>query len=451
MLGGDPAAGLAGDEQPPSPEELMALLEMMQQSGMDMSQVPPDLKTMLDNVKRQKGAKGGKGKGGVGADDVPTEEITPKPGFVIKTYEKPSGYKVFINVCSSDRVAAPGGWTNGLMPEEVAAALEKLQTSDGPDASAAALAPSEVEALRFPLACGPPRVDADRKGATATSIDVVFNEDILRAAQAARRLKVFVIEMCLGWVAKKLGAELDPRYKLPKMRYKGEVVATQRIRADDKRKALVTVLPQVEEEPSFALRTKKAPAPPPVGPAAPTTSTAATSATAPAASGTAGSAPPAAAAGAGPGPSSFAFGAAGGKAGAAAGSPAPRVKVEYEGRPVEWIRVTVDLDLDPGRAGSGPGSCGVPEGLTVEVAGRSVFVRPGLGRAEVVVPLQFAASAEGSTAACEPLPGGTAGVRLVVRLPYRSLDEHLADARAQAPLAFGQLGLASSSLLELEP
>lgn len=40
--------------------------------------------------------------------------------------------------------------------------------------------------------------------------------------------------MSLGWVGNKLGGKLDPRYKLPKMRYKGEVVASQRIRADDK-------------------------------------------------------------------------------------------------------------------------------------------------------------------------------------------------------------------------
>ncbi|KAG2487959.1 hypothetical protein HYH03_013399, partial [Edaphochlamys debaryana] len=215
----------------------------------------------------------------------------------------------------------------------------------------------------------PPRVDADRKGATATSIDVVFNEDILRAAQG-------------GEAAQEAGAELDPRYKLPKMRYKGEVVATQRIRADDKRKALVTVLPQVEEEPSFALRTKKAPAPPPVGPAAPTTSTAATLRHCPCRIriGTAGSAPPAAAAGAGRGP--------------AASRSGQRV---------------------------------------ARLGGGGVASAAGQGRVR------------GAAGGVDP------GVRLVVRLPYRSLDEHLADARAQAPLAFGQLGLASSSLLELEP
>lgn len=35
--------------------------------------------------------------------------------------------QVFINVCSSSRVAAPGGWQGGVMPDEVAAALDKMQ------------------------------------------------------------------------------------------------------------------------------------------------------------------------------------------------------------------------------------------------------------------------------------------------------------------------------------
>ncbi len=47
-------------------------------------------------------------------------------------------------------------------------------------------------------------------------------------------VQALLIEVATGWVANKLGGELDPRYKLPKMRYKGEVVAPQRIRADDK-------------------------------------------------------------------------------------------------------------------------------------------------------------------------------------------------------------------------
>ncbi|KAG2433462.1 hypothetical protein HXX76_008519 [Chlamydomonas incerta] len=427
----------------PTPEELLALVELLQQQGMNMDQVPADLKTMLDNVKRQK-ASAGKGPA---TQDAPTEEITPEPGFVIKTNEMKTGGKVFINVCSHDRVTAPGGWSNGVMPDEVAAALEKLQNAGG-DAGAANMSPGEVEALRFPLACGAPRADTDRKGLPCTAIDVVFNSDVVRAAAAARKLKAMLIEMSLGWVGNKLGGELDSRYKLPKMRYKGEVVASQRIRADDRRKKLVTELRDVDEEPSFALRTKKAPVPPPVvaqGPAP-------LAAAAAPASGTERNADKQSAGGAGPASNQYP------NSGAAAGpSAAPTYGVQYEGRPVQWVQVTVDL---PATGSPSSAAAEQPVGTSVEVCGRSIYIRVGSGAPELHVPLQFGVSAEGASATWkqqQPSAGGgkaagsQPGHQLVVRLPYRGLNDYLADARAQAPLAFGQLSFASKALLELEP
>ena len=35
----------------------------------------------------------------------------------MKTQDE-TGRKVFINVCGSDRVAAPGNWSNGRVPQE---------------------------------------------------------------------------------------------------------------------------------------------------------------------------------------------------------------------------------------------------------------------------------------------------------------------------------------------
>ncbi|KAG2449264.1 hypothetical protein HYH02_005421 [Chlamydomonas schloesseri] len=443
-----PGAGPTDGGPEPSPEELLALVELLQQQGLNMDQVPDDLKTMLDNVKRQK-ATAGKGPA---APEAPTEEITPEPGFVIKTTESKTGGKVFINVCSHERVAAPGGWTNGIMPDEVAAALEKLQNAGG-DAGAANMSPGEVEALRFPLACGPPRPDTDRKGAACTAIDVVFNSDVVRAAATARKLKAMIIEVSLGWVGNKLGGELDPRYKLPKMRYKGEVVASQRIRADDKRKKLVTELRDVDEEPSFALRTKKAPTPPPVLAQAPTPAASAVPSTLVTSSS----------------PAQQAAGQNQSSSPAAAPSVTPTYKVEYEGRPVQWVQVTVDIPPSASPAVAAQHT----QGVSVDLCGRSLYVRAGPGSPELHVPLQFAVSAEGASATWQQQhqqqqqqrsaaaagggkgPGGTlpqqSNQQLVVRLPYRGLDDYLADARAQAPLAFGQLSFASKALLELEP
>eukprot|EP00983_Pelagomonas_calceolata_P049936 1141722-Pelagomonas_calceolata.AAC.3 len=63
------------------------------------------------------------------------------------------------------------------------------------------------------------------------------------------------LSFCCFGIAKKLPStsiKLDMKFKLPKMRYKGEVVETQRIRVD--KKPLVSEVKDVPEEPTFALR-----------------------------------------------------------------------------------------------------------------------------------------------------------------------------------------------------
>lgn len=41
------------------------------------------------------------------APQAEAEEITPEPGFVVKTADEESGTKIFINVCGSDKVKLP--------------------------------------------------------------------------------------------------------------------------------------------------------------------------------------------------------------------------------------------------------------------------------------------------------------------------------------------------------
>lgn len=87
---------------------------------------------------------------------------------------------------------------------------------------------------------------------TCTQIDILTN-------LLYRPLKVYLINMAMGWVQQKKEIELDPKYKLPKMRYKGNNgnVTPQTMRMDAK--PLVTEMRDVPEAPQFPLLTKKRP------------------------------------------------------------------------------------------------------------------------------------------------------------------------------------------------
>jgi hypothetical protein len=75
-------------------------------------------------------------------------------------------------------------------------------------------------------------------GAECTVYDIVLNSEVVKNAKApgplARRLKSFLVELCMGWVSHKHNVRLDPKYKLPRSSYKGESKGTHRIRADSK-------------------------------------------------------------------------------------------------------------------------------------------------------------------------------------------------------------------------
>ena len=49
---------------------------------------------------------------------------------------------------------------------------------------------------------------------------------------SCRPLKTFLVELAMGLAAEKHGVQLDPAWKLPKMRYKGETVQPQLLRLE---------------------------------------------------------------------------------------------------------------------------------------------------------------------------------------------------------------------------
>ncbi|KAF5828217.1 pre-RNA processing PIH1/Nop17-domain-containing protein [Dunaliella salina] len=445
----DKLASELGDD---SPEQLMALLEHLQgQEGLENAS--PDLAELLRNVKREKGER---------TEEVPTEEIEPEPGFVVKTQDVNTKHKVFINMCGHPRVAAPGNWEGGVMPESVQNALDNVDN----------LTEAEAGTLRFPLSMSTLREDVDKKGEPCTTLDCCLNNDVIAMASKHRPLKSFLIELAVSWVSHKHKMELDMKFKLPKMRYKGEVVGTQRIRVD--KKPLVSEVKDVPEEPTFPLRATKA-APPEAKPQLSTSSPQPHQAPQSASR----SGPPSSSSGtnvrgSGPaGPPSI----QGTNVQPATGSLHTMFKllgkVECHGRPVQSMSFAAELPpclqqaptLHPSQqqqqqvSGSGwtlQGLQAVAGAVRVEVCGRDVFLgHPGYQ--ELQVPLPFAASSQNASVTLEALSStstaGSTGCQAAivrVQLQYASLSDLLAQAVAQKPHQYGQLGLANTTALELE-
>ncbi|KAJ9522871.1 hypothetical protein QJQ45_023658 [Haematococcus lacustris] len=491
------------DANEASAEELLALVEEIQRQTGSLDDVPPDLAQLLRRVKKEQGKP---------VEDIPSEEIIPRPGFVVKTSDA-SGAKVFINMCGHDKVAAPGNWQGLQVPEEVQAALDNVDS----------LTDAQQESLRFPLSMTPPQPDVDKKGAACTTFDCCLNEDVIKTAALHRGLKLFIIELAINWIAHKhkmqasqqpqcvthtasdvqacrqpsrcvaamtrpvsrravatcdsSDLQLDPKFKLPKMRYKGgDKVLPQRIRLD--RKRLVTEVADVPEPPVFPLLTKK------VAPGKLESlsnggaRTAATSAprSAPATEAAAAAAP--AEKGAGNLNGSVVPDKTASKPGIAnkAAAPSPRLlgSPEFHGRPVQTISLSVELPAElcashltdrdwpmgsagPGKSehqqgsgqqGAGPGASCLARAVRVEVCAERVLVgAPGC--AELVVQLPVAVDDQGAEVRLDvssrPLP------TLLLRLKPLLLDQLIARAQAQIPHSFGQLGLKTSMALELEP
>ena len=365
---------------------MLSLLESLDADGKDLSSISPDLPQLMANIKKQKGQPN--------ADDVPTEEVTPTPSFAIKTTCLRTGMKVFINIVHSSKIPAPGNWQHGV-PEEVQKALETREDAVG----------SGSEHLRFPLSAGQAKQDLDKKGERCITVDCILNTDIVSQAAAFRPLKAFLIELAIGWVAHKTQLELDPKFKLPRMKYKGDEVEKQNIRVE--RKKLVCEVSEVDEEPSFALRTTKAPAPP-----APT-------------------------------PESLPIKVSVDQTKAPSSNPSavPSIRdikcsVECKGRPADKIELGVILPQDSE-------SKDLSDCIFIEASGRSALISiPGFNDLRLTLPYAVEGSA---IASIDPETR-----RLQVQLTIIPVQIYLDQLRNKKPVAFGELGLHSDGLLDLD-
>lgn len=162
-----------------------------------------------------------------------------------------TGRKVFINICSSEKVQPPESWEDGVMPDSVRNSLNNMEELGNSQ---------DVQALRIPLSLSEQRNDYDKHGQECTVFDCVFADKVIKEATSFRPMKVFVIECAMGWIQHKCKVQLDPKFKLPKLKYKGDVIQEHRVRKQHK--SLVTevtdVTEGVDEEPAVALCSRKA-------------------------------------------------------------------------------------------------------------------------------------------------------------------------------------------------
>jgi len=136
--------------------------------------------------------------------------VKPDPGFVVKTRDNNSGMKVFLNITSNENIEAPHMQS-----------LVEMNNEEG---------------VRVPLSVGTPVEDFDKKNEPCVTYDLVANPETVAECQKTPAFRESVVNLCIAAVGQKYKIELDQRYKLPKMTYKGNTVQLQRIRKKESSK-----------------------------------------------------------------------------------------------------------------------------------------------------------------------------------------------------------------------
>ncbi|CAM9487690.1 unnamed protein product [Chrysoparadoxa australica] len=176
----------------------------------DIRCIPDHIDSKGSNL-QQSGAVNLPGGGSLGPDGVQEGRpkgisVTPEPGFVIKTKDE-TGHKVFINVCQCAKIGKP-------------APRNRLDENG-----------NEMECMNVPVSLGPPRATNDKAGNESTVYDVLVNPEVLAEASGDKTgvYRDFLCQLALSHVMQKYKCTLDERYKLPKIKYMGEL-ANQMVR-----------------------------------------------------------------------------------------------------------------------------------------------------------------------------------------------------------------------------
>jgi dynein assembly factor 2 len=188
-------------------DELLRQAKSDPQLAQLLESLPPDKldQLMLDfhNLKAAKPRAEGE------LDEEGGVVITPERGYVIKTSDVHSKEKVFINICAHAIIDAP---EQKDLPED-----------------------TDSVGLRVPISLGPPRPDFDKskvslEGRICTVFDVIVNPGVLSASKKDPVYRQLLVELSFNYIAQKHKRDLSTKYRLPKIKYKGQSIQTQRVR-----------------------------------------------------------------------------------------------------------------------------------------------------------------------------------------------------------------------------
>ena len=85
--------------------------------------------------------------------------------------------------------------------------------------------------VRIPLSLGSVREETDKKGEPAQVYDVIWAPQTVEKSLKDPAFRQAVVELAFHYIQQKFGQELDVRYTMPKLKYKGATVQFQRIKA----------------------------------------------------------------------------------------------------------------------------------------------------------------------------------------------------------------------------
>ena len=100
--------------------------------------------------------------------------------------------------------------------------------------------------IRIPLSLGNVREDNDKKGEIAQVYDVIWNPTTIERCKTDPSFRQIVVELAFNHILQRGKHQLDLRFSIPKMKYKGKTVQFQRVRA--KKGPKIQDLGEISEE-----------------------------------------------------------------------------------------------------------------------------------------------------------------------------------------------------------